>query len=410
MMDLGRFRTMALRTLRSAIALASAVGVIFALTILASPTAQAQNYRLYPPDADGIEPQAGVTIRGDYVYGTAAMSGSGGGEVFEVKHLGRLTEFDRGIYGPEARVVFGPDGPLYTTYPGYLNDSFGAVVKLFPSPTISGLFWRSKALYHFKGYPDGSHPGHGDLIWDQQGNIYGTTINGGTGKYGVVYELMPPVPPSNTWTESVIWNFTGPDGEYPQNGVIFDPNGDLFGTARWGGQYGFGTVFKLTPSGNTWTETNAYDFQGGADGRYPIAGLMLDSSGNIYGATSDGGSGHGGTIFELIPSGNTYTFKLLYSFSGPLGQNCGPWGTLTMDATGNVYGTTYCNGLYHAGTVFKLTNTQNGWVYTSLHDFPAVDNDGVYPMSNVSFDANGNLWGTASAGYFGSGVVWEITP
>jgi uncharacterized repeat protein (TIGR03803 family) len=221
---------------------------------------------------------------------------------------------------------------------------------------------------------------------------------------------MPPIPPSRTWTEKVIWSFTGPDGEYPQNSVIFGGNANLLGTTKQGGANGFGTVFKLTPSGNTWTETNVYDFQDATDGEYPIAGLMIDNSGNVYGATSDGGSGGGGTVFELMPSGNTYTFKLLYSFSGQQGGNCGPWGTLTMDATGNLCGTTYCDGGLVLGSVFKLTNTQNGWTYTSLHDFGSFQ-DIFQPISNVTFDDHGNLWGSASGGLpSDAGAIWMIVP
>jgi hypothetical protein len=117
-----------------------------------------------------------------------------------------------------------------------------------------------------------------------------------------------------------------------------------------------------------------------------------------------------GTVFELIPSGNSYTFKLLYSFSGQQGQSCGPWGTLTMDAVGNLYGTTYCDGL-GVGSIFKLTNIQNGWTYTSLHDFGSFKGDAALPISNVSIDAQGNLWGSASSGSgSGIGAIWMITP
>ena len=154
-----------------------------------------------------------------------------------------------------------------------------------------------------------------------------------------------------------------------------------------------------------------YDFQGGNDGEYPIAGLMMDGSGNIYGATSDGGSQGGGTVFELIPAGSGYTFKLLYSFPGQQGNNCGPWAPLSMDSSGSLYGTTYCGGAFKIGAIFKLSNTQNGWMYTSLHDFGSVRGDGFSPISNVSFDANGTLYGTALGNSMdGNGIVWEIIP
>jgi uncharacterized repeat protein (TIGR03803 family) len=401
----------ALRVVRAVLALEIVVGLVFGMTILADLTVSAQTYNVFSPGG-GSHPAAGVTIRGDFVYGTTAYGGGGSGVVFEVKHLGDLVEFT-GVPapGPQSRVVFGPDGHLYGTYADGATNSF--LFSLVPSATVCKSAncqpWKVNVLHLFAGFPsDGAIPGYGDLTWDQQGNIYGTTTIGGNTEHGVVYELMPPVPPSKTWTESVIWNFTGPDGEYPQNAVIFDGNGNLLGTARQGGANGFGTVFKLTPSGNGWSETNIYDFQGGADGQYPIAGLMMDGSGNLYGATSDAGSGGGGTVFELIPSGNSYTFKLLYSFSGQ--RNGGPWATLSMDSAGNLYGTTLGDGLGF-GSVFKLTNNGGNWTYKSLHDFGSFRGDILSPMSNVSFDTNGNLWGTASSCGGGcNGGVWEIMP
>jgi uncharacterized repeat protein (TIGR03803 family) len=390
-----------------------ALALVSILTVLVRPAVQAQTYFTYPPGS-GSTPEAGVTVRGDYVYGTAAYGGGGSGAVYEIKHLGNLVEFFGGPPGPQARAVFGPDGHLYSTYMDSTTSS--SVFSMIPQPTVCRTAqcqpWKTSVLHLFTGYPsDGAEPGYGDLIWDQQGNIYGTTTIGGSNQLGVVYELMPPTPPSKTWTESIIWNFVGPDGKNPQNGVIFDNNGNLLGTAKQGGAYGFGTVFKLTRSGSTWAEANVYDFQGGNDGKYPIAGLMMDGAGDIYGATSDGGGDNvgGGTVFELIPTGSTYTFRLLYTFPGNPGQSCGPWATLSMDASGSLYGTTYCHGSASGGSVFKLSNTQNGWVYTSFHDFGSTMNDIGAPISTVSFDGDGNLWGTASRGAFVGGV-WKITP
>ena len=150
----------------------------------------------------------------------------------------------------------------------------------------------------------------------------------------------------------------------------------------------------------------------------PAGGLIFDSAGNLYGTTFDGGSGSGGTLFELSPFGNSWTYKLLYSFSGPDWRSCGPYATLTMDAAGNLYGTTNCDGVYDSGNVFRLRNTENGWVYTSLHDFTG-GSDGALPQSNVSIDTDGTLYGTTwnggemncVSGYgAGCGVVWMIKP
>jgi len=385
------------------------LGLTVLLTLLA-PEVQSQTYQVFPP-GNGKNPQAGVTIKGDFVYGTAAAGGLGGGAVYEIKHLGNLISLSGSSPGPEARVVFGPDGHLYGT-----SDAVGVgfVFVLTPQPTICKVVqcqpWKAETIHSFQ-FPDATDPSHADLVWDQQGNIYGTGMTGGGGDLGAVYELMPPIPPSKTWTEKVIWNFSGDaDGAAPQGGVIFDANGNLVGTAQ-GGPTGLGTVFKLTPAGDQWVESNIYNFRDAEDGYLPIAGLLMDGAGNLYGSASDNGDGGGGTVFELTPSGDTYTFKLLYSFTGkPLGE-CGPRATLTMDVAGNLYGTTYCDGAFGRGNVFKLTRDGDNWVYSSLHDFPAFSGDIQYPASNVSIDANGNLWGTASAGGSnGSGGVWMITP
>ena len=141
-----------------------------------------------------------------------------------------------------------------------------------------------------------------------------------------------------------------------------------------------------------------------------MSGLAFDSSGNLYGATSEGGNGNGGTIFELSQSGDSWTFNLLYSLSALQdSKNCGPWRALTVDA-GNLYGTTYCDGPNNLGNVFKLTNTQNGWVYTSLHDFTGGQDDGANPRSEVAIDTGGHLYGTTTFGGLQDfGVVWRIS-
>src|SRR5262249_47251836 len=154
------------------------------------------------------------------------------------------------------------------------------------------------------------------LIYDQAGNVYGTTYGGGNGQ-GVVYELSRS---GSGWTEQGLYSFSGPDGANPANGVIFDSVGNLYGTTAFGGANNLGTVFELSPSGGGWTERVLYSFQGSSDGSSPTSGLLLDGSGNIYGTTSNGGSGGGGTVFELAPSGGGYTYHLLNSFSGA--ANC----------------------------------------------------------------------------------------
>ena len=179
---------------------------------------------------------------------------------------------------------------------------------------------------------------------------------------------------------------------------------------RRNGPFGsFGTIYELIPAGLTWTERILYSFQGTSDGEYPYSGLIFDQAGNLYGTTCCGGPGGVGTVFEFTPSNGTLT--TLYSNFGGYG---GPYGSLTMDAAGNLYGTTEEGGAYSFGSVFKLTPGSGGWTYTSLHDFCAGGypcSDGAFPFGGVALDADGNVYGTTTAGGTAySGVIWEITP
>jgi uncharacterized repeat protein (TIGR03803 family) len=254
-------------------------------------------------------------------------------------------------------------------------------------------------------------------MFDQAGNLYGTTSSGGIQNCGylgqgcgLVYQLTPS---GGGWTENVLYSFgTGTnDGSTPVSGVIFDTVGNLYGTNIFGGDssncpLGCGTVFQLTPSGSGWTENILYNFNfyGGGDGGNPDAGLIFDGSGNLYGATFQRGSGGGGTVFEISSSTG---FRVLYSLTG----YGGPLDSLVMDTVGNLYGTTHQDGLYHSGSAFKLTSSRGGWTYTSLHDFCSRSpcSDGAY-ANGVTLDSNGNIYGTTqSGGAYGAGVVWEIT-
>ena len=403
--------------------LPTATGVLaiaFLLILVASQPAQAQTFNVlynFTGGEDGAYPLAGVTMdKVGNLYGTTEYGGIGYGAVYKLTHkasswiVNPLYGFTRTNDGarPQARVIFGPNGTLYgTTDSGGTGD--GTVFNLRPFPSVcktSLCFWMETVLYSFHAY-DGAFPGYGDLIFDQTNNIYGTTQSGGYIGLGTVYELTPA---GSGWTESVLYFFSGSDGANPLSSAIFDKAGNLYGTTYKGGSSDQGTVFELTYSaGSGWTETFLYSFRNlTRDGGHPYAGLIFDPAGNLYGATNDGGSGYGGTVFKLTPSGGSWTYSLVYSFTGNPG--CGPIGTLIMDGAGNLYDTTFCDGANNAGSVFKLTPSGNGWTYTSLHDFRG-DSDGGYPYCNVVFDVSGNLYGTTSSGGTQNvGVVWEITP
>ncbi|MFZ0704704.1 MAG: choice-of-anchor tandem repeat GloVer-containing protein [Candidatus Korobacteraceae bacterium] len=383
---------------------------------------------------DGGGPASGVTIRAGVLYGTTpCLQGCGsGGTVYLISRVGSnwahttiaFLSAQHGQLGPAARPVFGPDNHLYGTTQAGGPQGDGTVFALTPQVSIcrtANCFWAETTLHQFSGSPDGQYPGFGDLIWDPMGDIYGTTQNGGTSDLGTVYEMTKS---GNNWTETPIYSFTGPDGDFPFGGVILDSSGNLFGTTASGGLYGYGTVFELTyTKGTGWTETVLYNFQNLSDGEEPLGGLVMDAAGNLYGSAAYGGSEGGGTVFELSPVGNTWAFTLLYSLSGQQDMYCpeytlGPNAPLTIDGAGNLYGTTFCDGANDLGNIFKLTNTQNGWEYTSLHDF-AGGTDGAWPASNVTIDTDGTLYGTATHGGMvsgqcggsdGCGVVWMLKP
>lgn len=401
------------------------LGGVFMLASLAAPAAQAQTLTVlhnFTDGADGAEPYAGVTIdRKGNLYGTTTTGGdnNGGGTVFKLSHVGTgwtlstLHAFVQTGDGalPAARVVFGPDDTLYgTTYSGGQAGK-GTVFNLRPPPTACKSVlcpWTESVLYSFTGGSDGGGPYFGDLIFDAAGNIYGTTNGGGAHGEGVVFKLTRS---NGGWTESVLYSFTGgDDGSYPYSGVTFDSAGNLYGTATYNGSGGNGTVYELSSSGSGWTESTLYSFDGGpGDGGSPIGGVIFDAHGNLYGTTNLGGPGGGGTAWELTPSGGNWSFTLLQGFTGYEG----PFATPTLDSAGTVYGTSMFTG-GGDGEVFKLTSSGGGWHYTS---YPFNGNDGYAPLGGVSLDASGNIYGTTAAGGSGHGqscggcgVVFEVTP
>ena len=403
--------------------------------IASSRQAQAQTLNVIHnfTGPEGANPEAGVSIRGGNLFGTTYNGANGGGSVYEVVHVGNnwgttpIYLFASNAH-PLARVVFDTVGHLYGTASGG-STSKGFVFELFPPLSvckIANCFWTEKLITQFSGPTgDGANPGYGDLVWDAQGkNIYLTTVLGGLDVnnhqgYGTVCELQPS---EHCYNGGTILEFAGPtgDGAFPQNGVVFDGTGNnLFGTTQNGGSASgctgnCGTVFEMSYiPGLGWIEQTplVYDFQDGSDGSLPVAGLVFDSTHtNLFGATTDGGQGGGGTVFELSPSGNNWTFQLLHSFSGMPGQQCGPWASLTMDAQGNLYGTTRCDGASNQGSIFKLTNSGNMYTYSTLYEFTG-GSDGAMPISNVTIDTDGTLYGTTSmGGSLGKGVVWSFKP
>ncbi|MGH6796408.1 MAG: choice-of-anchor tandem repeat GloVer-containing protein [Methylocella sp.] len=279
-------------------------------------------------------------------------------------------------------------------------------------------------LYPFSGGTDGSYPAAG-LIFNSQGNLYGTTSSGGANGYGTVYELIPAS--DGGWTETVLYNFCSlancSDGSRPVAGLILDSKGNLYGTTANGGGSGCsasgpggcGTVFELTRTGGgVWNETVLHTFSGyPSDGAIPLAGLIADSRGNMYGTTSLGGANGYGTVFELTPAG-VETVLFNFCFTPKCSYGIYPQAGLLADSKGNLYGTTLEGGNpYGYGTVFELSPpaiTGGAWNVTVLYAF----NDGSageYPLAGLVADTNGNLYGTTNlAGTASAGAVFELSP
>jgi uncharacterized repeat protein (TIGR03803 family) len=235
-----------------------------------------------------------------------------------------------------------------------------------------------QVLYAFQSSPDGSLPS-GPLIFDSKGDLYGTTYGGGAG-YGIVFEVGPSG--SGGWKETILYTFQGgSDGANPNAGLIFDQAGNLYGTTSAGGANKDGTVFELSPSGSgEWTETVLYSFgASSSDGAFPSSSLIFDGLGNLYGTTQGGGvssycgSGGCGTVFELSPNGSGgWKETVLYSFGANSSDGSQPNSPLTFDRKGNLYGTTPGGGnsceelLFNGcGTVFELSpNGSGGWTET----------------------------------------------
>ena len=221
--------------------------------------------------------------------------------------------------------------------------------------------------------------------------------------------------PATAQTESVVYGFQGGlDGAQPVAGLIADKAGNLYGTTAFGGAADSGTVYELTNAAGSWSETVLYTFQGGTDGAYPYSTLVFDESGNLYGTTLAGGTTCFicGTVFKLTNRHGTWTESLLHSFSGLDGEN--PYGSLHRDSAGNLYGTAYSGGTSFAGTVYKLTAQDDKhkapWPETVLYGFTG-EADGGYPLSDVVGDQSGKLYGTTTGGGAdGFGAVFQLTP
>jgi len=351
--------------------------------------------------------------------------------------------------GPLAGLIEDTAGNLYGTTQAGGPANSGTVFKLDQAGNET-------ILYTFTGGSDGGFPEYGSLLRDPAGNLYGTTLEGGAASYGTVFRVSKTgketvlhsfprnqndgegptaglLPISRqiavgttesggafrsgcqgvgcgtvfeldaSGREKVLYSFTGgTDGSVPLGGLVEDRQGNLYGTTNLGGMFGLGTVFKLNRKGN---ETVLHSFAGSpTDGEYPIAGLVLDGEGNLYGTTPYGGPAFEGTIFKVDSTGNE---TVLYSFIGYPNDGEFPYAALVRDTQGNLYGTTQSGGANNFGTVFELSSTSKE---TVLHNF-VYFTDGANPYGSLIRDLAGNLYGTTStAGPACCGTVFKLTP
>lgn len=397
---------------------------VFLAIGFAAPCALSQSYQVlysFAGGRDGSSPSGwlttddsgnffGVTADGGAAQNCPSVYSFGCGSIFQFTPSGSesvVHRFNDGIGGgfPNAGLTLAPNGEYYGSAGLGSGASMGGVVYKFNPKT-----GQTVNMYAFSGGSDGGGPN--GVIAGSGGALYGVTTGGGnltnpscqSGGCGVVFEI------SGIGHEKVLHTFTGsPDGWSPRGSLVEDSQGNLYGTTDGGGAgtCNCGTIYKIDAEGN---ETILHSFSNSPDGALPTQGLMLDSQGNLYGATWAGGAYENGTVFKLDPTGN---LTILHSFSGADGAN--PSSSFIRDSAGNLYGFTYGGGDLSCGfegsgcgTVFRLD--PSGRV-TILHSFTAEGSDGLEPFSgHLMLDAAGNLYGvTAFGGSDANGTVFEIT-
>jgi uncharacterized repeat protein (TIGR03803 family) len=365
--------------------------------------AAAQTFKVlhsFTPGVDGVVPIAALSPdSAGNLIGTTQFGGAYGyGVVYRLSPKGNETvihsfagpPLDGGY--PQSGVVFSGDAYYGTTVNGGAQSvgaaSLGAVYR------VDGE-GNETVVYSFMGGTDGVFP-IASLIHDSAGNLFGTTEGGGAYlQFGTVFKLDP------AGNETVLHSFGAGDGAYPLGTLLLDPTGDLFGTALSGGLNDMGVVFKFDSAGNYSIVHNFSSAR--SDGAFPVPGLVRDKAGNLYGTTRGGGAELYGTVFSIDPAGHG---ALIYSFSGGA-DGRDPEGGMIVDDAGNLYGTTFSGGDYGYGTVFKIDSTGNE---TVLHSFTGGA-DGANPYAGLVRDGTGNLYGTTGyGGAFGLGVVFEVVP
>src|SRR6266446_1689823 len=374
-----------------------ALAIMIGIAAVATPLAPAQTLTVlhsFTGNPDGSMPYGSlVRDSSGNLYGTTTQGGtSGNGTVFKTTSTGTTTVLHSFSGTPDGSTPYGAlaidaSGNLYgTTIIGGTSNN-GTVFKTTSTGTTT-------LLHNFAGNPDGSRP-YGGLVRDSSGNLYSTTSQGGSSNLGTVFKT------TSAGTTTVLHSFVGtPDGSGPYGGLVVDSSGNLYGTTVIGGTSNNGTVFKTTSTGTT---TLLHNFAGNPDGSRPYGGLVRDSSGNLYSTTSQGGSSNLGTVFKTTSTGTT---TVLHNFAGNPDGSSPYYDGLVRDSSGNLYGTTTQGGSSNLGTVFKTTSAGTT---TVLHSFVGTP-DGSGPYGGLVVDSSGNLYGTTViGGTSNNGTVFKTT-
>lgn len=396
---------------------------ILSLVAMAAASTDTVLWNFNDANGDGEFPWSNVLISdsaGNF-YGATSSGGTNfAGMVFELSPDGNggysetiLHDFGTPGTGdgssPYGSLLRDPAGNFYGTTQGGGKNSTGTIYMLSPK---SGGGWTEKILYNFSasGVTDGASPSSG-LILGKNRTLYGTTTYGGTYGVGTVFQISET---NGVISEKVIHSFgAAGDGEYPYDPVVMGPDGNLYGTTSLGNP-GAGAVYKLALENGTWKETILYMFtgkNGDGSGMYYV-GLIGDKAGNIYGTTSFGGANGNGTVWELVYSSKTktYTENILYSFSAAGHDGQYPYGGLTMDASGNLFGTTEDGGDINQGVLFELTKSGSTWTESVVHSFDG-GTDGEEPSANLLLGSDGQFYGMARYGGTSNlGIVYSVVP
>ncbi len=395
------------------------------LAVCANAASQYTIVRTFNPSTGGVLPAGALLMDGaGNFYGTNTQGGANnGGTIFELIPNGQGVFRYKVLY--ECSKTFDctlPVGSLVMDASGNLYGStlWGHVFEM--TKTSSGG-WTATVLYNFgiEVAPPSS------LILDTAGNLYGINPTGGSHNLGYVFELSPS---PGGWSLARLHDFSGPDGaattgatEDQVGGLIFDTAGNLYGATVAGGTSknctgGCGVVFELSKDSGSWTETVLHSLSA-TDGANPIAPLMIDANGNLYGTASNGGAKGFGSAFKLSRSSGAWQTRVLHSFTGARLDGEFPDSALVMDQIGNLYGTTESGGADHqscdvfndhgCGTVFELSPSGVQWRETILKAFSG-GTDGAFPQG-VILDRAGNLLGAAQGGgRLFEGLIFEISP